>query len=166
MSDRHIHKAKRTDNGAWVEGYLLKETNVYDEIVTRIYQTKSKGTFIKLEVDPKTICKCEDLGDEKVWENDIYRWTDPAWGIICTGIVKFGKYEQDGSGGEYSSTECFGWYIQVEKVEPLEFTKKTPEEAEENYPNYMRTFSVLQLLKMEHGYLGNIFDNPELVDNH
>lgn len=34
MNDRHLFRAKRTDNGEWVEGYIfrLKTSNIYGYI--------------------------------------------------------------------------------------------------------------------------------------
>jgi len=169
MSDRHICRAKRIDSREWVEGnFITNERDSTKAYIGYLFDVRNGviEDFDIVEVIPSTVCQCTGLPDKngkKLWENDVYKWTDTAWGI-CTGIVKFGRYEQDGSGGEYRSTECIGWYMQVVKVELFDFTGETQAEAESNYPSYMRTFSLLQLLEMEHEYLGNIFDNPELLE--
>ena len=72
MEDRYLSKAKRIDNGEWVEGYLIFSftgipyiVQEYDHIleVMQMY-----------EVDISTICQCtglKDKNDKQIWENDI-----------------------------------------------------------------------------------------------
>lgn len=76
------------------------------------------------------------------------------------GVVKFGEYEQDGSGGEYVPTKCLGFYVETIKVFPspleLEFNEE-PYEAEEE-----KTVSILEF---DYEVIGNIFENPELISN-
>ena len=72
MEDRYLSKAKRIDNGEWVEGYLIFSftgipyiVQEYDHIleVMQMY-----------EVDISTICQCtglKDKNDKLIWENDI-----------------------------------------------------------------------------------------------
>ncbi len=149
-------KAMRKDNNKWIEGFLLKQFNRNDELTTRIYQPKAKETFINFEVISQSVCRCSGLTDKDehiIWENDIYRWTDEAWGY-CTGIVKYGEYIQDGSGGEYSGTSCLGFYVEVQSVEPLCPEIETKKDAENSYPDYLRRFSLCEMLKKEHEHKG------------
>lgn len=74
-----------------------------------------------------------------------FTWKDAY--ASCIGILKYGIWEQDGSGGEYPGTPCYGWYVEVTGISPLEHTGDTKEEAEENYPAYLKTQSVLELEK-------------------
>ena len=74
MEDRYLSKAKRIDNGEWVEGYLIFSftgipyiVQEYDHIleVMQMY-----------EVDISTICRCTGLKDKNgklVWENNIVK---------------------------------------------------------------------------------------------
>ena len=84
MNDRYLYRAKRTDNGEWVEGSLI--TGVFLRLGQDIpyilcpdkadYDcfddfTEENGIF---EVDPFTICQCTGLKDKNgklIWENDI-----------------------------------------------------------------------------------------------
>lgn len=77
MEDKYLHKAKRTDNGEWVQGYLVydKRDKMY-RIITEI--NYSTGTCLTADnaprVDSSTICQCTGLKDRNgklIWENDI-----------------------------------------------------------------------------------------------
>lgn len=81
MKDEYLHKAKRTDNGEWVQGSLVYDNrdNMY-RIITEI--DYSTGTCITTDnaprVDASTICQCTGLKDKNktlIWENDIVRDT-------------------------------------------------------------------------------------------
>lgn len=74
MEDRYLSKAKRIDNGEWVEGYLIFSftgipyiVQEYDHIL-EVMQMH--------EVDISTICRCTGLKDKNgklVWENNIVK---------------------------------------------------------------------------------------------
>ena len=78
MNDRYLYRAKRTDNGEWVEGCLL----IIDDSEYRIATSCLQGDVKELlnvcayEVDQSTICQCTEINDKNgklIWENDIVK---------------------------------------------------------------------------------------------
>ena len=72
MEDRYLCKAKRTDNGEWVIGGLVRYGFTGRE---KYYIVPSYASDLyALEIDPSTICWCTGLQDKNgnlIWENDI-----------------------------------------------------------------------------------------------
>ena len=69
MNDRYLYRAKRTDNGEWVEGYLY---GIWERRYILWGMTNDVPDMI--EVDQSTICQCTGLRDKNgklIWENDI-----------------------------------------------------------------------------------------------
>ena len=67
-----LFKAKRVDNGAWVEGYLFKSFTGVPYIMVQFDHILNLCE--SYEVDENTICQYTGLTDEnkdKIWENDI-----------------------------------------------------------------------------------------------
>ncbi len=133
MEDRYLFKAKRLDNGEWVEGHLVQTTEGNYIIVPYKHSTIC-GEGSVIEIDPSTICQCTGLKDKNgklIWENDIVKRLDihdikePSIGII-----------------EYD-------------VENTSFLIRWTDIA-----NYSPTFP----WKNRIGVIGNVFDNPELLE--
>lgn len=108
MDDRYLFKAKRIDNGEWVQGAL-----VYDDrdklyrIITEI--DYSTGTCVTADKAPRikksTICKCSELEDDHgtmIFENDVLCLTNKANGSKRIAVIKFGNH-----GTGYS----WDWYL-------------------------------------------------------
>lgn len=88
--DKYLHKAKRTDNGEWVQGYLVydKRDKMY-RIITEI--NYSTGTCLAADnaprVDSSTICRCTGLKDKNgklIWENDIVKINNSKVNVLIT----------------------------------------------------------------------------------
>ena len=86
MNDRYLYRAKRTDNGEWVDGYLFDDgfengrMFVGGLVIEEYHGTASDDWSITgvdfYEVDQFTICQCTSLKDKNgklIWENDICR---------------------------------------------------------------------------------------------
>ena len=69
MEDRYLFKAKRIDNGEWVQGYLY---GIWEKRYILWGMTNDVPNMI--EVDPSTICQCtglKDRHDNLIFENDL-----------------------------------------------------------------------------------------------
>lgn len=137
MNDRYLFRAKRIDNGEWVQGYYTYYpcgfTSV-DKVEHAIRDTVSEYCSKLYFVDPSTICQCTGLKDEHgklIWENDIVFATDDDGnsGQVDTGV------------GEVDFLEGL-WYIGG------------------NVQNALYDINKIHQIKV----IGSIFDNPELLE--
>lgn len=96
MNDRYLYKAKRTDNGEWIEGYLF-----FSWEKAYILWGTINGVPDMVEADPSTLCQCTGLKDRNgklIWENDIIRFT-------LTGETGIFEYREDAAAFMASSPE-------------------------------------------------------------
>ena len=110
-----LFKAKRVDNGKWVEGYYIKATHHWHEhgkhedwlVVDTIQNGGWCNVRGKYAIIPETLCQFTGLCDKngkRIWENDIVRELDYEPQVA---VVKFGNGYYDG--GVYPFV---GWYYQ------------------------------------------------------
>lgn len=140
MEDRYLFKAKRIDNGEWVEGYYVKGLDVFTnceeihiifEPNTMFYSSGETDGWYK--VDPSTICQCTGLKDKNgklIWENDIVK-------EITTINFDSDKAKVSWIESEWMlewKTNCF-------------------------YRKDMKFWTSEKIIEV----IGNIFDNPELL---
>lgn len=83
-----LFRAKRIDNGEWVEGYPV----IYPSGKAEIFKECGEPPDILLQcnIDPETICQYTGLKDKngkRIWENDILRgFTYP---FLCGGKFNY-----------------------------------------------------------------------------
>lgn len=140
MEDRYLFKAKRLDNGEWVEGYLY---GIWEKRYILWGMTNDIPNMI--EVDTSTICQCTGLKDKNgnlIWENDVVK---DLFSDACAQI-KYGSYQ---SCFDSTKTEHVGFYVDWLG----KYTKR-----------YRKDLGYwINMVNAE--VIGNIFDNPELLES-
>lgn len=142
MEDRYLFKAKRVYNGGkWVQGYYVKGLDMYDKEVHLIFEPNtmfysSGETDGWYKVDPTTICQCTGLKDK----NGNMIWEND----ICD------RKEQYPEIVKY----CNGDWT-------LDYSYVSNKKSGANYCNlgfYTEERKCVEVI-------GNIFDNPELLES-
>lgn len=134
MEDRYLFKAKRIDNGKWVQGYLY---GIWEKRYILWGMTNDIPNMV--EVDENTICQYTGLKDKNgklIWEND---------------VVEIGEHE-DSVNGLYKVIYC-----------EINFCYALERSIDFHY-NFF-TFSALNGFETSSEVIGNIFDNPELLES-
>ena len=140
MKDRYLFKAKRTDNGEWVEGTLLHKSSSFSIECDEYYifdgiETSSNDDLYV--VDPTTICQCTGLKDKNgklIWENDIVSYWD--------------SYSTENG---MSEADCIGKVVWDDETISFQVTNRLSAESWE-------------VLDDECSVVGNAIDNPELLE--
>lgn len=157
MEDRYLFKAKRLDDGEWVQGNLIQSCDATDGWESIIIPVKNSNMFTKhighgygnlgfenwYRVNPSTICQCTGLKDKNgklIWENDILhngnyfvvKWNAPCarFDIVLNNLHN----------------------IPIGKWEPMICDWKN-----NDFKEYRKS--------VDYEVIGNKFDNPELLES-
>ena len=135
MNDRYLYRAKRCDNGEWVQGALFNGEShcIIGQEIKFSPCTEHECKIVGYEVDRDTICQCTGLKDRNgklIWENDIVGYYNKYGEKWCYGLVGYGEFNCSCCSGVY------GWHFGDEDIR--------------EYKGYE--------------VKGNKFDNPELLE--
>lgn len=153
MNREILFRAKRIDNGTWIDGYLLRYSPIFEEL-TYILPIGSVCTS-DVEVDTETVCQYTGLTDKngkKIFEGDIVR---------DLGIYLAHKtYAEKGLPGE----EDYEKYRKSAKIGIVSFCTEDVCSCGCCFPRFEGSgFKVDDISLLECEVIGNIFDNPELL---
>ena len=128
-----LFKAKRKDNGEWVEGYY-----VYDNVKNKAFICTTRLLYgwlqkvMWIEVDSNTICQFTGMTDKngvRIWENDV------VW-LVYDGKEHIYQIVWDNSELDFKATN-----------------------GKENYGTNFEYLLCCEEIEV----IGNIFDNKELL---
>ena len=145
-----LFKARRKDNGKWIEGYYQKRYCLSDNEESLIFHVDSYKVWEYAEIIPETLCQFTGLCDRhgnKIWENDV---------LMCHGnpqeLVRavFGEFGVTDLETENVTDEVIGWHYEVIYTDELSRT-------EPFCYSMPLTKEYIKRLEME------VVDNPELL---
>lgn len=155
-----LFKAKRIDNGEWLEGYY--------QFYTYEYGSEDRGEHIIRDgksnlyfVDPSTICQYTGLTDKngkKIWENDVVDF------LGYKGIVKF---ECGSFGIAFTFREIIDWEEIEINICPITGCDNALYACKND--NFISLWEIMWNFNDEDDsvytveVIGNIFENPELL---
>lgn len=161
MEDGYLYKAKRIDTGEWVIGfytYIYKKHYIY---TGQIIPGGLYDVAERFEVDSSTICQCTGLKDKNgklIWENDILNF------LGHKGII---KYECGSFGIAYKNIidweEIQSNIMRVTGCENILYACENDNYISlwEIYWNFNDEDNLVNTVEV----IGNIFDNPELLES-
>ena len=135
MNDRYLYRAKRTDNGEWVEGYYVYNEKHYIGVLCTEHNVVPAISWY--EVDQSTICQCtgkHDIPENKmIYEHDFVSFLD--------------TYSTENG---YAEQYCIGEVLWDDEELCFYVTNRLSAES----------YEVLDDCKV----IGNRFDNPEPLE--
>ena len=154
MNREILFKAKRKDNGKWVEGYY-RRIPCMGMLELYIMPRNPKNRMEQYAIDPDTICQYTGLTDkngQKIWENDILRGHKNDDDLVR---VVFGEYSVIDVDTLETVDRVVGWHTKVIETDAL--SKCEPF----CIPMPLADFYIK---RSEFEVFGNIFDNPDLLE--
>lgn len=140
----HVVVANKDLEGQWVEGLLWDEEYIY-----------SRDIECELLIDKDTICEYTGLHDKngkRIWENDILMCHDNPKDLVKAVFGEFNVIEVE---SEEVIDSVIGWHYEVIPTDELS-------KCEPFCYSMPLTDTYIKLNEME--VIGNIFDNPELLE--
>lgn len=130
-----LFKAKRLDNGEWVEGFYAIVDDVH-----YIYSgfLCNGGLYVvaeRFEVDVNTLCQytgSNDRNGDKIWDNDLIECKEFSNGYLIKHFLSQVEWDDDGTGFAFKDSK-HSWA-------------------------FMDSLTVYECQ-----VIGNIYDNPELL---
>lgn len=149
MNDRYLYRAKRTDNGEWVQGALFNGEShciIGQEIKFSPY-TEHECKIVGYEVDRDTICQCTGLKDRNgklIWEGD---------------IILFQRDNDDCPFTNKDTKKRLGkvFYKGFRTTFAIGMGKNGSGSINDDLWKYVQNGNRVEVI-------GNIFDNPELLE--
>lgn len=150
-----LFKAKRIDNGEWVEGYYIRDQyHIGGKDIIFYRKDSDRFTVYTNIIDIETLCQFTGLCDKngkKIWENDILmRHGNPK----DLAKVLFGEFGVRNIETGSIVDKVVGWHYEVVPTDAISRCEPFcwPMPLTEYY---------IDRCEME--VVGNIFDNPELL---
>ena len=150
MTREILFRGKRVDNGEWIEGYLIRPLfNKTRSYIGYLFPDGDHDIDVA-EVDLSTVGQftgLTDRNDVRIFEGDIIKWHVHTELSVSGQIAEvcYGKYREADSVFVFDDSYSLGFYIR--------------------FPgNVCTTICSLDEYKNDFDIIGNIYDNPDLLE--